>query len=52
MVIDYDHDEELTWHSLPPRVTQSQIKTKETHKLSDYIKNNVSAARKHEKTMF
>ena len=52
MVIDDENDEELTWHSLPTRVTQSQIKTKKPHKLSDYIKNNVSAARKHEKTMF
>ena len=52
MVIDDDNDEELTWHSLPTRVTRSQIKTKKPHKLNDSIKNNVFAARKHEKTMF
>ena len=44
-----DQDEELTWHSLP-RVTRSQIKR--SHNLSKSIENNVSAARKHEKTMF
>ena len=52
MIIDEDNDEEMTWHSLPTRVTQSQIKTKKAHKLSDSIKSNVSAAHKHEKTMF
>ena len=51
MVIDDENDEDLTWHSLLTG-TQSQIKTKKPHKLSDSIKNNVSAARKHEKTMF
>ena len=51
MVIDDENDEELTWHSLPTG-TRSQIKTKKPHKLSDSIKNNVSAARKHEKSMF
>ena len=39
-------------HSLPTRVTWSQLKTKKAHKLSDSIDNNISAARKHEKTMF
>ena len=52
MVIDEDKDEELTWHSLPTRATRSQTKTKKPHKLSEAIENNVSAARKHEKTMF
>ena len=52
MVIDEDNDEEMTWHPLSTRVTRSQIKTKKPHKLSDSIKNNVSAARKHEKSMF
>ena len=51
MVIDDENDEELTWHSLPTG-TRSQIKTKKPHKLSDSIKNNVSAVCKHEKTMF
>ena len=44
-----DLDEELTWHSLPTRVTQSQIKTMKAHKLSDSIEN---AAHKHKKTIF
>ena len=52
MVIDEDKDEELTWHPLPTRATRSQTKTKKPHKLSEAIENNVSAARKHEKTMF
>ena len=52
MVIDKDNDEEMTWHSLSTRVTRSQIKTKKTHKLSDSIENNGSAARKHEITIF
>ena len=52
MVIDKDNDEEMTWHSLPTRVSRLQIKTKKAHKLSDSIENNVSAARKHKKTMF
>ena len=52
MVIDEDNDEEITWHSLPTRVTQSQIKIKKAHKLSDSIENNVSAARKHKNTIF
>ena len=50
MTLDHDdQDEELTWHSLP-RVTRSQMKR--SHNLSESIENNVSAARKHEKTMF
>ena len=49
MVFDDDNDEEMTWHSLPTRVTRSQ--TKKTHNLSDAIDNNYSAARKHDKTM-
>ena len=51
MVIGDENDEELTWHSLPTG-TQSQIRTKKPHKLSESIHKNVSAARKHEKTMF
>ena len=51
MVIDDENDEELTWHSLPTG-TRSQIKNKKPHKLSESIHKNVSAARKHEKTMF
>ena len=51
MVIDDENDEELTWHSLPTG-TRSQIKTKKPHKLGESIQKNVSAARKHEKTMF
>ena len=50
MVIDDENDEELTWHSLLTS-TQSQIKTKKPHKLSDSITNNVSAAHKHEKSI-
>ena len=50
MAFDDDKDEEMTWHSLPTRVTRS--KTKKTHNLSDAIDNNYSAARKHDKTMF
>ena len=50
MTLDHDdQDEELTWHSLP-RVTRSQMKR--SHNLSESIENNVSAAHKHEKTMF
>ena len=51
MVIDDENDEELTWHSLPTG-TRSQSKTKKPHNLSESIQKNVSAARKHEKTMF
>ena len=49
IVFNEDNDTEGTWHSFP-RVTRSQ--TKKPHNLSETIKNNVSAARKHEKTMF
>ena len=50
MILDHDdEDEELIWHFLP-RVMRSQMKR--SHDLSESIKNNVSAACKHEKTMF
>ena len=44
-----DNDTEGTCHSFP-RVTRSQ--TKKPHNLSGAIENNISAARKHDKTIF
>ena len=48
-IVFNEDNAEGTWHSFP-RVTRSQ--TKKPHNLSETIENNVSAARKHEKTMF